>query len=110
MKKSIFSRTATLALTGKRTLLSRSSSIFLLLVVCVASSCTSSQKTQAPTAIQPSDIDKTFSYAADQYKVLGKNLPADKFPKTYFPTTSKYEFSNSGWWCSGFYPGSLLLM
>ena len=55
-------------------------------------------------------IDKNFIDAAAQYKVLAKNLPADKFPKTYFPTTGKYEFSNSGWWCSGFYPGTLLYL
>jgi len=39
-----------------------------------------------------------------------KNLPAEKFPKTFFPSTDQYEFSNSGWWCSGFYPGSLLYL
>ncbi|MEO5562216.1 MAG: glycoside hydrolase family 88 protein [Chitinophagaceae bacterium] len=55
-------------------------------------------------------FDKNFVDAAAQYKVLAKNLPADKFPKTYFPTTDKYEFSNSGWWCSGFYPGTLLYL
>jgi hypothetical protein len=55
-------------------------------------------------------IDKNFIDAAAQYKVLMQNLPADKFPKTYFPTTDKYEFSNSGWWCSGFYPGTLLYL
>ncbi|NBB30677.1 glycoside hydrolase family 88 protein [Cellulophaga sp. BC115SP] len=51
---------------------------------------------------------QAFAEAAAQYKVLAKNLPADKFPKTYFPKTDKYEWSGSGWWCSGFYPGSLL--
>lgn len=55
-------------------------------------------------------FDQNYKDAADQYKVLAKNLPADKFPKTFFPTTGKYEFSNSGWWCSGFYPGSLLYL
>lgn len=55
-------------------------------------------------------IDKNFTDAAAQYKVLAKNLPADKFPKTYIPTTGKYEFSNSSWWCSGFYPGTLLYL
>ncbi len=48
--------------------------------------------------------------AGNQYKVLAKNLPADKFPKTYFPATGRYEFSNSEWWCSGFYPGTLLYL
>ena len=53
-------------------------------------------------------IDKNLIDAVAQYKVLAKNLPGDKFPKTYFPLTGKYEFSNSSWWCSGFYPGTLL--
>ncbi len=55
-------------------------------------------------------ITKNFTDAAGQYKLLAKNLPANKFPKTYFPVTDKYEFSNSDWWCSGFYPGTLLLL
>ncbi len=55
-------------------------------------------------------IDQNFIDATAQYKILAKNLPADKFPKTYFPTTDKYEWSNSGWWCSGFYPGTLLYL
>jgi hypothetical protein len=55
-------------------------------------------------------INTNFTDAATQYKMLAKNLPAGKFPKTYFPATDKYEFSNSGWWCSGFYPGTLFLL
>ncbi|MBP6023418.1 glycoside hydrolase family 88 protein [Ferruginibacter sp.] len=55
-------------------------------------------------------IEQNFTDAAAQYKVLAKNLPVDKFPKTYFPTTGKYEWSNSDWWCSGFYPGTLLYL
>ena len=55
-------------------------------------------------------IEKNFKDAAEQYKLLAKNLPADSFPKTYFPATGKYEFSNSAWWCSGFYPGTLLYL
>ncbi len=56
------------------------------------------------------NFEQNLRDAAAQYKVLMQNLPADKFPKTYFPTTNKYEFSNSGWWCSGFYPGTLLFL
>lgn len=55
-------------------------------------------------------IDATFAGAGAQYKVLMKDLPAGKFPKTYFPTTGKHEYSGSGWWCSGFYPGTLLYL
>lgn len=55
-------------------------------------------------------IEQEFIDAGAQYKILMKDLPADKFPKTYFPTTGKYEYSGSGWWCSGFYPGTLLYL
>lgn len=55
-------------------------------------------------------FEKGFAEAAAQYKILMKDLPADKFPKTYYPTTGKHEYSSSGWWCSGFYPGTLLYL
>lgn len=55
-------------------------------------------------------IDKNFKDAAAQYKLLTAKLPEQKFPKTYFPTKDQYEFSSSGWWCSGFYPGTLLYL
>lgn len=37
-------------------------------------------------------------------------LPQDRFPKTFDNKTGKPETSGSGWWCSGFYPGSLLYL
>lgn len=55
-------------------------------------------------------FDQNFKDAAAQYKFLRDNLPPEKFPKTFFPETGKYEFSNSGWWCSGFYPGTLMYL
>ncbi|MDO9551210.1 MULTISPECIES: glycoside hydrolase family 88 protein [Rhodonellum] len=39
-----------------------------------------------------------------------ETLPENRFPKTYHADQDKLETSNSGWWCSGFYPGSLLYM
>lgn len=39
-----------------------------------------------------------------------KLLPPDRFPKTYDSKTDKPETSGSGWWCSGFYPGSLVYL
>src|SRR5689334_3981303 len=78
----------------------------LLLIACFSFVNVEAQHKRDKTLLKM--IDQDFIDAAAQYKVLAKNLPADKFPKTFFPTTGKYEFSNSGWWCSGFYPGSLL--
>ena len=50
-------------------------------------------------------IDKNFTDADAQYKVMMKLLPPDRFPKTF--ENGKLETSGSGWWCSGFYPGTL---
>jgi hypothetical protein len=51
-------------------------------------------------------INNNFINAAVQYRGIIKNLPDGQFPKTY--EKGKLETSNSGWWCSGFYPGTLL--
>ena len=55
-------------------------------------------------------IDSNFIDAVAQYKVLMKNMPEDRFPKTYDANNNKLEYSNSAWWCSGFYPGTLLYL
>jgi len=55
-------------------------------------------------------IQKNFSDARVQYEFMAKQLDTDQFPKTYKESTGKLETSNSGWWCSGFYPGTLLLL
>lgn len=53
-------------------------------------------------------IDEQFNFAALQYKVLAKNVAPDVMPKTFNTKTNKVETSNTKWWCSGFFPGSLL--
>ncbi|MEJ2901328.1 glycoside hydrolase family 88 protein [Pedobacter panaciterrae] len=53
-------------------------------------------------------IDEQFKFADQQYKVLAKNVPADVMPKTYYENTGKVETSDTKWWCSGFFPGTLL--
>lgn len=53
-------------------------------------------------------IDEQFKFANQQYQVLAKNVPADRMPKTYHLNTDKVETSNTKWWCSGFFPGSLM--
>ena len=52
-------------------------------------------------------IDENMQFAAQQYKVLEANVPANRMPKTYYAKTGKMETSDTKWWCSGFYPGTL---
>lgn len=53
-------------------------------------------------------IDRQFKLAQQQYQLLAKNTPAARMPKTYYEAKNKWESSDTQWWCSGFYPGSLL--
>jgi unsaturated chondroitin disaccharide hydrolase len=53
-------------------------------------------------------IHADFADADAQYKLLMSKLPPGRFPKTYYADKDSLETSGSGWWCSGFYPGTLL--
>jgi unsaturated chondroitin disaccharide hydrolase len=55
-------------------------------------------------------IRQNFYDASAQYKVMISKLPTGRFPKTYYADKDSLETSNSGWWCSGFYPGTLLYL
>ncbi|RYY35026.1 MAG: glycoside hydrolase, partial [Sphingobacteriaceae bacterium] len=55
-------------------------------------------------------IPQEFKLAASQYKLLGSRLQPGRFPKSYYTKNDSLETSNSGWWCSGFYPGTLLYL
>ena len=63
-----------------------------------------------PESSLVSTIDKNFKDGAEQYKVMMKNLPPDQFPRNYNAMTGKLVTSGSDWWCSGFYPGTLLYL
>ena len=80
-------------------------------IVLLMAGCSIQKNTivKADTALLQT-IDQNFKDGAAQYKVMMKNLPPDRFPKTYYSQTDKLETSGSDWWCSGFYPGTLLYL
>ncbi|MGE5520182.1 MAG: glycoside hydrolase family 88 protein [Candidatus Dadabacteria bacterium] len=81
------------------------SSLATLLLLLI--SCGSLRKT--PSAVELSNkIPSMFETANSQYRLMMKNLLPDRFPKTYESTSGKLQMSGSEWWCSGFYPGTLL--
>lgn len=87
----------------------RISLLTLLIVVTVSGIA------QKPVRLQPKQplirlIDGSLRQAANQYKVLMGKLPADRLPKTYYAMGDKLETSNSEWWTSGFYPGTLFYL
>jgi len=50
--------------------------------------------------------DKELKDAAEQYKYFGKNIPENLFPRS-LKADGALSTSDSRWWCSGFYPGTL---
>ncbi|MFC6098979.1 glycoside hydrolase family 88 protein [Olivibacter domesticus] len=59
-------------------------------------------------ALSSNFIDKNLTEAVEQIGFLAPNIPTDKFPRTY--EDGKSISSNSAWWTSGFYPGTLLYL
>ena len=82
----------------------------IAIFIFFTTSCQLQKQVNKPDPGLSSEFKKNLTDAAAQYKILAKNLPSGKFPKTYFPKTGQYEFSNSDWWCSGFYPATLLYL
>jgi hypothetical protein len=52
-------------------------------------------------------IQDNFAFAVKQYQYLKANTPDSVMPRSYVPATSKSVTSDTKWWCSGFYPGTL---
>ena len=59
-------------------------------------------------------VEKQIGFAlnrgVNQYSYMMKNLPENRYPKTYFADKQKFESSKSDLWCSGFYPGTLIYL
>ena len=55
-------------------------------------------------------IDFALNRGVNQYSYMMKQLPENRYPKTYFADKQKFETSKSDWWCSGFYPGTLIYL
>ncbi len=52
-------------------------------------------------------VRSNFELAARQYKLLGAQTPAAVMPRSYIAAEKKLITSNTSWWTSGFFPGSL---
>src|SRR5690606_8929086 len=86
---------------------------FLLAAVGVSLMTSACQNPSANTndgllQLSPGFIDEQLTAAVAQIKVLADSVPTDRLPRTFQGDTSVS--SNTGWWTSGFYPGSLLYL
>jgi len=74
----------------------------LTILASLATQCSS------PTPQEGSLLDQNIELAVTQYKGMQKQLGEGEFPRSY--ENSSFTTSSSEWWCSGFYPGTLLYL
>ncbi|WP_394677288.1 glycoside hydrolase family 88 protein [uncultured Sphingobacterium sp.] len=79
-----------------------------VLLLAILGTSTVVQAQTAKPNLSKAFIQQQLDDAAKQIKVLANETPTEKFPKTF--ENGKEVFSSSSWWCSGFYPGTLLYL
>ena len=55
-------------------------------------------------------IDENMTFAVNQYKVLMQNVPPEVMPRSFDSSKGGLITSNTKWWTSGFYAGTLWML
>lgn len=79
-----------------------------LTAICMIAALTVTAQTPGKSMQQL--VDDNLHFAAKQYKYLMKDLAPDVMPRSYDDSSKQLITSNTEWWCSGFYPGTLWLL
>jgi unsaturated chondroitin disaccharide hydrolase len=82
---------------------------FLLTLLVLAGSSLCAQKQPGKKDLL-TEVDSSLKQSAEQYKLLARRLPADRFPVTWNAADNKLVTSSSEPWVGGFYPGALLYL
>ena len=53
-------------------------------------------------------ITENYALAESQYTLMMKSVPSDRLPQSYDANKNQLISREITWWCTGFYPGSLL--
>ncbi|RYZ24526.1 MAG: glucuronyl hydrolase [Chitinophagaceae bacterium] len=80
----------------------------VLLSASLLGGCSASRRAAPDPPLRQGDT--VLQQSAAQYRVLLEKLPAGKLPRNFDPKTGQLATSGPGWWCSGFYPGTLLYL
>ena len=86
--------------------------LLLFVFAITFAGCLSGKAGETASVPLTQSLKENFREAASQYTALIDTMATkpERFPKTYYSWKNASETSNSGWWCSGFYPGGLLLL
>ncbi len=80
--------------------------IFLVLLIS-ALTCIQNGYTQSSDISMRDLINKNMILAKKQYLLMTGKLPSGRMPRSFDSKGDSLITSNTKWWCSGFYPGSL---
>ena len=83
------------------------------LLISLFLSCKNETKTYNQNKLNQADvlletIDSTLQSAVKQYSYLSEQVEPGEYPRSF--ENDSLITSGSGWWCSGFYPGTLLYL
>lgn len=79
---------------------------FIMALASVFTGCGAQNKADNLTK----KIDAALKQSSEQYQYLATKVQPGEYPKTWHEKDQKLETSDAGWWCSGFYPGTLLYL
>ena len=81
----------------------------VLLAITIFCNCSPSKNLKVFPANAVSFADSNLFHAYRQYTYFTQQVPDTLFPRS-LDKDGMLVTSSSGWWCSGFYPGTLLLL
>jgi unsaturated chondroitin disaccharide hydrolase len=79
--------------------------LLILLLVFMLISCS---KSDTETPLSKEFLKKQLDFSTQQYELMSTACPDSLFPKTF--EDGELKTSASNWWCSGFFPGSLVYL
>lgn len=79
---------------------------YVVFVISILMACGSMAQSLSGNALKK-QIASNLTLALEQYKLLDKNVPADRMPQNFDIKNGKLTTSNTKWWCAGFFPGTL---
>lgn len=80
--------------------------------LALGAGCTPRQahRDMRPDADMSALIDAQLRFANEQYKVLAAHTPPDRMPRSFDAAKGEWITSDTEWWTSGFYPGTLWML
>ena len=83
-------------------------SIILVLALALIASCNAQKTSNNQLTLDKQFVDAQLKDATKQIKYLASQTKAEEIPTTY--SQGKYISWGTAWWCSGFYPGTVLYL